>query len=501
MNGAEAFFVTLERAGIDTCFANPGTTELAMVEALGTTSIRPYLVLHESVASGAADGFARMARRPAATLLHLGPGLVNAASNIHNARRAGSAMLNVVGDHASHHLAFDAPLTSDIAAAAAFTEGWYGHSSSAASIGELAAQAVEATRAGRVATAVLAADHQTASGSVGQPSDATVSPYEGDADRAADLLAAGGALFLGGLALSGSNLQRVAAIAAGTGCRVFSETFPARFDRGAGSPILERLPYFPEQAAAALEGIQSLVLVGARSPVAFFAYPDAPQSLVPHQTTVYELAGTSGDASRALELLVDRLGGPVELADLVRVSRPAGPITATNIGVAIAAVQPAGSIVVDESTTAGLQYFSASGGSRPFSHLSLTGGSLGYGLPAAVGAAIACPDRPVIAFQSDGAGMYSLQALWTMARYALNVTVVIASNRLNRILRIEAWRAGTSGPITEELTDLAGLDWVKLAEGHGVAARRVSDASDLADAVQAAVAEPGPTLIEAEMEM
>ena len=360
-------------------------------------------------------------------------------------------------------------------------------------------------RSGKIATAIVATDHQIGPSRVGRPSEngspahnsSPAQTDEDEIDSAVTALRQGAALFLGGNALHGDALDYVQAIATGSGCRVVCETFPARLDRGVGRPAMERLPYFPDHALAALAGLPALVVIGTVAPVAFFEYPDTPSSLVPNEVSVI---APDGGCLAVLAALAERIGR-ASTAPVASTPLPvSGPITPATIGAAVAAAQPSGAIIVDEAATSGLPYFSASEMADPFSHLTLTGGSLGFGLPAAVGAAIACPERPVIAFQADGSGMYSLQALWTMARYQLNVTVVVASNRMYRILKIEGARAGIGGSVVDELTDISGLDWVKIAEGHGVSGERVVDATQLHAAITRAVDGAGPHLIEAVME-
>ncbi len=492
MNVAEAVVRTLATGGVDTWFANPGTTELAFVAALDAVAgVDPYLVLQEGVASGAADGYFRIAGRPAATLLHLGPGLANALANLHNARRAGSRVIGVVGDHTLAHAPYDPPLASDMPSIG-------GRMTRATTPHEAVDAAVAALGDDEPTTIVVPADlqegpatHRTAL----RPE--TVEP-SGDVGGAVEALASGPAtLLLGGRALSEAGLAAAARLRAGTGCRLIAETFPAKIERGVAVPVVDRLPYFPRPALDMLDGSEHLLLVGARSPVAFFGYPGLPHSLVPDGCAVVDVCVPEGDAVAALEELAAKLGD--RPAETPRTLPPAvsGPITPASLGGALARSVRPGSIVVDEANTAGLPFYEASHGSAPFTHLTLTGGSLGFGLPAAVGAAIAAPNRPVLAFEADGAGMYTLQALWTMARYDLDVTVLVASNRQYRILRYEAARAGLEG--AAELTDIDGLDWVALARGHGVDATAVEDAAALERALSSDVR--GPRLVEARMEV
>jgi acetolactate synthase-1/2/3 large subunit len=510
VNGAEALTRTAAAAGVELCLANPGTTEMQLVAALDSVpGVRAVLGLFEGVCTGAADGYARMTGRPALTLLHLGPGFANGIANLHNARRAHSPVVNLVGDHASWHLAADAPLTSDIESLARPVSTWVRSAASAKELAGDAAAAIAAARSapGGVATLVVPQDRQW------EEADGPARPIAPDPPRppedvalaaAADALRAGAgtALFLGGAALSETGVRAAARVAAATGCRVLHETFFARLERGAGLPALERLPYFPEQAAQTLASLRHVVLVGAREPVAFFGYREGSSRLLPEGTQVVELAAADTDAEAALAQLGERLGGgEATTLPAERPARPTGELGVASLGQALAALQPEGAIVIDEGATSGLAWFALAAGAARHSVLSLTGGAIGQGLPCAVGAALACPDRKVVALQADGSGMYTLQALWTAAREGLDVVAVVCANRAYRILQAELGRAGIAepGPQALALTDLTRpeLDWVSLARGLGVPGRRVETADALCDALDRAFAEPGPALIEA----
>lgn len=514
MTGAESLLRTIAAAGVDTCFANPGTTELPLVRALDEVSvIRPVLGLFEGVCTGAADGYGRMTGRPALTLLHLGPGLANGLANLHNARRAGVPIVNLVGDQATWHLAKDAPLTSDIRSLAGTVSRWVRIAASSEALAADGADAIAAASAGAVATLIVPSDCQwgPADGFV-QPRPATAPQPVPDhvIEEAVQGLRSGGpgVLLLGGAALSEAGLHAAARIAAAAAdCRLVAETFLPRVERGSPLPALERLPYPPEQATAALAGVSTLVLAGARSPVTFFGYPGLPSSTVPPETAVVTLAAAPQDAPQdvvdALAQLADRLGATAAAAAPAppAQTRPSGPLTSEALAAAIAACQPEGAVIVDESPTSGFGYFPLASGSPPHTYLGHTGGALGQGLPCAAGAAIACPDRPVIALQADGSGMYTVQALWTHARESLNVTTVLCSNRSYRVLQIELARVGetTPGPASKGLLDLSSpiLDWVRLAEGMGVPARRAKTADELVEVLGWGLEEPGPHLIEA----
>jgi acetolactate synthase I/II/III large subunit len=514
MNGAESLLRAARAAGLETCFANPGTTELPLVRALDRVAgIRAVLGLFEGVCTGAADGYGRMSRHPALTLLHLGPGLANGLANLHNARRAGTPIVNLVGEQATWHRACDAPLTSDIPSMAALVSGWVRTATSSQALAGDVADAIAAAAAGRVATLILPSDCQQGPGTElvslpPLPSPDRVADHAVEA--AAKALSSPGpaALLLGGPALSEAALRAAARVAMATGSRLVVETFPARLERGRGLPDLQRLPYRPQQARATFEGTERVVLVGAREPVTFFGYPGQPISILPETAVALTLAAAPQDANEdatdALVRLADRLGAPTEpmgLAVPPPPVRPSGSLTLESLAAAIAACQPEGAIVVDESVSSGFDYFPVAAGSSRHTYLCHLGGALGQGLPLAAGAAVACPGRPVIAFQADGSGMYTLQALWTCAREDLDVTTLICANHKYRILQLEL--ADTPehepGPVGASLLDLShpNLDWVRLAEGMGVPARRVTTADELVDALGWALADPGPHLIEA----
>ncbi|MCG5433226.1 acetolactate synthase large subunit [Mycobacterium sp. MYCO198283] len=507
MRGAEALVRTLVDHGVDVCFANPGTSEMHVVAALDTVGgLRGVLALAEGVATGAADGYARIADRPAAVLLHLGPGLGNGLANLHNARRAGVPLLAVIGDHATSHKRYDAPLESDIDAVAGTVAGWVRRTGRPRDIGADAAAAVAAAATGAVAALILPADVCWSDGA--EPAGPAVAASPAHPDDAAVRTAATAlrsgdpaVLLIGGDATREPGLSAAARIAAATGAQLLCETFPARLQRGAGLPPVERLGYFAEAAAAQLAGVRRLVLAGARSPVSFFAYPGRPSDLVPEGCDVHVLAAR-GAATAALTALADEVarGVAAPLAPARRPALPTGPLTAAAIADAVGALLPERAIVVDESNTAGLALPAATAGAPQHDWLTLTGGAIGYGLPAAVGAAIAAPDRPVLALQADGSAMYTLPALWTQARERLDVTTVLYDNRSYDILRVELARVGASGgERANALFDLGrpDLDFVRLAEGMGVPARRAVTANEFVDALRAALAEPGPHLIDA----
>ncbi|BAX94609.1 acetolactate synthase large subunit [Mycobacterium shigaense] len=509
MNGAQSLISTLVEAGVDVCFANPGTSEMHFVAALDTVAqMRGVLTLFEGVATGAADGYARMAGRPAAVLLHLGPGLGNGLANLHNARRAHVPMVVVVGDHATYHKKYDAPLESDIDALAGSVSGWVRRTATAADVAIDAAEAIAACKAGPyISTLILPADVSWSEGAV-PAAPAPAQPPVADpllAPEVAEVLRSGEptVIMVGGDATRAPGLVAAARIAAATGARLLCETFPTRLERGAGVPAVDRLAYFAEAAAGQLDGAKHLVLAGAKSPVSFFAYPNTPSDLVPAGCDVHVLAGHSG-AADALTTLADELapGTTAPVAAPSRPQLPTGALTSVSAADVIGALLPERAIVVDEANTSGLLLPQATAGAPAHDWLTLTGGAIGYGIPTAAGAAVAAPDRPVLCLESDGSAMYTISGLWTQAREKLDVTTVIYDNSAYDILRIELQRVGAGsapGPKALDLLDLSRptIDFVKISEGMGVPARRVSTAEEFAEALRAAFAEPGPHLIDA----
>ena len=533
MNGAQALIASLTGAGVDVCFMNPGTSEMHFVAALDAVpQMRGVLALFEGVATGAADGYARIVGRPAAVLLHLGPGLANGLSNLHNARRAGTPVLVIVGAHATGHVRYDAPLQSDIEALARTVSGWVHTSGTTRDLAHDAMRALAAARRGQIATLILPADVSWTDGGTlaparpdpsarptnpTQPTNLThpASPAHpvqhnmsttvdgSQAAIVAGLLSSQALLFLGGKALSERGLRAASRISVATGARLLAETFPTRMERGAGLPAVDRLAYLAEQAEAQLAGIAHLILAGARSPVSFFAYPGQASDLVPAGCSVTVLADRDQDAEAALERLADLVAPgaqPVLAAPAVRPAEP-GPLTAISLANTIAASLPEGAIVSDEANTSGFALPTALTGAARHSLLTLTGGSIGQGLPVATGAAIAAPDRPVLCVEADGSAMYTIQALWTQAREQLNVTTVLINNAAYAILRMELARtaAGQAGERAARMLDLSGPtpDFTAISAGFGVPAVRVTTAEDLDWEVRRSYAEPGPHLIEA----
>nr|WP_217345161.1 acetolactate synthase large subunit [Noviherbaspirillum sp. L7-7A]MBV0879388.1 acetolactate synthase large subunit [Noviherbaspirillum sp. L7-7A] len=514
MNGADALCDTLLAAGVDTCFANPGTSEMHFVAALDRKpQMRCVLGLSEGVVTGAADGYARMADKPAATLLHLGPGLANGLANLHNARRANSPVVNIVGDHATYHLQYDAPLTTDIEMLARPMSHWVKTVPDADHVSAFAAEAVAQARsaAGRIATLILPAD------AAWNTTEAPLQPQRDVAPRrhvapermrdAVQAIRSGKrvVLMLSGLALREQALRTAGRIASACGVRLLAQQSNARLERGAGRLEIERVPYPVDQALAALQDVDCLILLGAVEPVAFFAYPGKPSRIAPAHCTVLELAAPGDDLPHALAWLADELDVPADLAlDLPAVARPALPSGALNpvaIATALAALMPEQAILCDESVSSGRSLFQYTRNLPPHDYLQLTGGAIGLGLPMAAGAAIACPGRKVISLEADGSGMYTVQALWTQARESLDVVTIIYANRAYAILHGELRQVGAGEPGTNASRmlnlDQPALDWVRLAQGMGVEAVRVETAEAFGDALRAALGRRGPFLIEA----
>ncbi len=514
---AQALLRTLVDAGVDVCFTNPGTSEMHFVAALDAEPrMRAVLTLFEGVATGAADGYARMSGRPAATLLHLGCGLGNGLANLHNARKARVPLLNIVGDHAAGHAQYDTPLQSDIETVARNVSGWLRRSASSASLCGDALEALAAARSapGQVATLILPADvswgEAAEAADARRPSAPAPAPAPAVSEdlvrEVARALGAGrrAALLLGGRALREPLLRLAARIAARTGARLLGEVFPARMQRGAGLPVVERLAYLPELAAVQLAELDELVLLDAREPVSFFAYPGKAARLLPPGCRVRALAEAPCDLHEALERLVRQLdagSAPPLLQAAARPPRPRGALNARKVCQALGHLLPEDAIVVDEAQTSGVMLPAFTAGAPAHDLLALTGGAIGQGLPLALGAAVACPGRPVIALVGDGAAMYTPQALWSMAREGARVIAVVFNNRAYSILELELQRvgAGRARGRARAQFDLARpeLDFVRLAEGMGVSARRAATAPEFLAALEHALAHPGPHLIEA----
>ena len=509
MNGADLILSTAKANGISVCFANPGTTEIPLVVALDKVGgVRPVLCLYEGVCTGAADGYARMLDKTAMVLLHLGPGLANGTSNLHNARRAHTPIVTVVGQHSTWHLPFDPPLAMDIEAIASATAGWQRTCCSTDGLGQDLADAISAAYEGQGAVLIVPYDLQMKKTHEKVIKLGAQEIHAVDQARIED--SAGclrsypkTALVLGNKALRREGLIAAARIKETFSCDLLCEGFPARMERGAGLPDVSRIPYLPETAMDVLGHYEAFIFAGAEEPVAFFGYDGVPGHLLKIGQKRLHLVEPHKDATKALVCLAEVLGAPATpskniLSQPIKPSMPTGTLSGDKACAVLAALQPDGAIVVDESITNSIWYYPLTAGVPPFTLLTLTGGSLGLGPACAVGAAIACPDRPVINIQADGSAMYTVQALWTQAREHLNVTTLIFSNRSYDILKFELARFGvhTLGPAASRLTDLAGIDWVCLGKAMGVASVAVNTAEELSAWLSNALDEDGPHLIQ-----
>jgi acetolactate synthase I/II/III large subunit len=515
MNGAESLVRTLVAGGVDVCFANPGTSEMHFVAALDRVEgMRCVLGLFEGVVTGAADGFFRMKGTPASTLLHLGPGLANGLANLHNAKKANSGIVNIVGQHATYHIAYNAPLTSDIEGLARPMSAWVRTSPDAKSVSADGAAAIAAAKSSppQIATLILPADTawNEADGIAEAPVESQRANYSSQAvDNAAKVLRAGGAqnlLLVTGSALTEKGLALAQQIAGKTGCKVMGQTYNPRMARGKGRFAIDRIPYVIEQALPILKDFKNIVLVEANDPVAFFAYPNKPSMLKPEGCEVHRMTTGAENSVAALEALAGALGAKAQDAQpqkMVELAKPTGALTHASIAQALAMAIPENAIVVDESVTTGRGFFPPTAAAAPHDWLQNMGGSIGFSTPVATGAAVACPDRKVICMVGDGSAMYTLQSLWTQAREGLNVVTIVFANRIYQILRGEFDGVGAGEPGQRALDmlkiDRPALDFVALAKGMGVPGRAVTSVDDFVKALADAVAEPGPRLIEVQM--
>jgi acetolactate synthase-1/2/3 large subunit len=510
MNGAESLVRTLLACGVDTCFANPGTSEMHFVAALDKVpGMRCVLGMAETVVTGCADGYGRMAGKPAATLLHCGPGFANAISNVHNARRANTPMLNIVGDHATYHRPFDAPLTADTEGLARAVSNWVLTSTSSSRVGADAAAGVRAARTppGQIATLILPADTAwNEGGEVASPlpvaAPAAVAPET--LQSIVRTLRSGepAMLVLSGEALSEAGLAAANRVAHATGAKLRTPTQIARMARGRGRVPVDRIPYVVDSALELLSSIRHVILVGAKPPTAFFAYPGKPSLVTSPSASTHVLARPEQDAVAALQCLADELNAPKRVPIAESNTKPqmaTGKFEPAAFAHTLAALLPENCIVAEDAVTSGRALFGPTSMAVPHDWLQITGGAIGHGFPCATGAAVASPGRKVVCLQADGAGMYSLQSLWTQAREKLDVVNVVFANRIYKILQGELMAVGAQpGPTSNALFDLARptLDWVKLAEGMGVEATHVENLEGFADTFKAASARRGPFLIE-----
>lgn len=516
MNCAELILRKFAELGVDTCFANPGTSEMHFVSALDRVQhIRCVLGLAETVVTGAADAYGRISGKPALTLLHTGPGLANGLSNLHNAKRGPVPLINVVGDHATYHLSLDAPLTTDVVALARPMSHYVQTYGSPRQVAEQTAKAVEHSLegGGRVVSLILPADIAWSAApeqpikpkAKSQSTGGTANAGEDLVEEAARALLSGKrALVLIGGNLNADLLELAGRIAAKTGARVASEVFPTRLAHGAGRPVVERMPYLPEAMHAFLTDVEELVLLGAAPPVTFFAYPEVDSEVVPGCCRIHQLAGADDDPAEALAALDRVLGtraGEFRRWDRCLSKPESGQLTPISLAQVLSGLIPEGAILIDESLTSGAHLFSECAASRPHDWLFTTGGSIGWGLPAAVGAAIAAPDRKIIALVGDGSAMYSIQALWSLAREKLNAIAIVLANREYAILKMEysRMRAVTMGENAQQMMSIENpaICFTDIAQGLGVGAARASTAEEFEIALRNALAADGPSLIEA----
>ena len=511
-NGANALINTLINSGVDTCFTNPGTSEMHFVAALDGTDMRAVLTLFEGVATGAADGYARIANKPAATLLHLGCGLGNGLANLHNARKARVPMVNIIGDHAIYHKQYDAPLESDIETVARNVSSWIRTSQSTEQVGQDAAEAIAVAQnpPAQISTLILPADVSWGEG--GKAEDAVAPPApdlapEQVISQIADVLRKKGkktAFLLGRRVLMEEGLVAASKIAEKTGAKLFTEVFPTRLERGAGLPPVERIAYLAEMATVQLTGYDHLIIVDTKEPVSFFAYPGKKSYLVPDSCKVHHLVEPHQDAVGTLQALVSAVDADATAPRIQQEERPklpSGKLNAGKVCQALGALMPENAIISDEAQTSGVKLPFFTAGAPRHDVLTLTGGAIGQGLPVAVGAAIAGGNRPVIALVGDGTAMYTIQALWTIVREKLDVTTIIFNNRSYAILNIELERVGaeSAGPKAKSQLDLSQpqIDFVSMAKGMGMPAVQVKTAKELNKALKKAFDEPGPHLIDA----
>ncbi|MBV9994001.1 MAG: acetolactate synthase large subunit [Caulobacteraceae bacterium] len=511
MNGADTLIETLIENDVTACFANPGTSEMQFVSALDRQpAMRPVLCLFEGVATGAADGYGRIAGKPACTLLHLGPGYGNGLANLHNARRAFTPIVNVIGDHATYHRRYDAPLASDIAAIAGANSVWVKSAEGPDQVADLAAEAVGASYGppGGSASLILPADCAWSPAVLAARPKAIrrgKSHPDGTAVEAVArrMKAAKKPVLVLGQGACGEAALAAAARLATLGVRILTDTFIGRQPRGAGRFLPDRMMYFGEQALEDLAGVDLMALVETDPPAAFFAYPGRPSLLVPEGCETTVLASREQDGAAAISMLAEALGAPAS-GPVQPLERPAprpGVLTPSTVGAAVGRHLPEGAIVCDDGVTASQPILNATRSAPPHDWMALTGGAIGLGIPMSIGAAVAAPGRKVISLNGDGAAMYTPQGLWTLAREGLDVTVIIFANRNYRVLNIELGRtgAGNPGPAAAKLLSLDDprIDWLSLAKGLGVPATRCDDADAFETAFARAMAEPGPRLIEA----
>lgn len=509
MNGAESLVRSLVAAGVDHVFTNPGSTEMEIIKEFDAVpGFKPVLGLFEGVCTGAADGYARMTGKPAATLLHVGPGLANGLANLHNAKRAYSPVVNMAGDYPSYHAPHDPLLASNLEGLAGAMSGWVRRATSSAGLGQDVADAVTAAQQGQVATLIIPQDATW--GDDGAPITAPAALARPRAsDQEIEKIAATIAddetaiLLVNGSGLSARGLAAANRIVTKTGCRLMVEVFASKMARGAGRGYFGPLPGDQPIALETLGSAGNVVLAGTKPPVAYLAYEGYPSLLIPAGVPTHVIAGPADDAEGALEALADALDAkaPGQSYESAIPDKPTGALNPKSVGMAIGALLPENAIVSAETTTSGGPIFGFTRGAAPHDWLGLTGGSIGMAIPLATGAAVACPDRKVLCIQSDGGGMYTNQALWTHAREKLDIVTVILTNRRYKILEHEYFKTGanTLGPKAETLFDIGNpdIDWAHLATGMGVEGHRAETAEEFTTLLEQALAGDGPQLIDA----
>ncbi|HOV91209.1 MAG TPA: acetolactate synthase large subunit [Syntrophorhabdaceae bacterium] len=511
--GAEALIKTAVDAGIKVCYANAGTTEIPILLALDRyPEIKTVLCLFEGVCTGAADGYGRMTGSPAMTLLHLGPGFANGIANLHNARRAQTPLLNIIGQHSTWHIPADPPLNMELEALVKTASDWVRTNNNPDIISRDTIDAIHTAYGNKTASLIIPHNHQTAlfnhkieilpeikKETIDMKNIEYVAYEMGRANKVA--------LLLGGGALRKKGLEIVKRIQSKTGCYILTETFPGYIDRGGGLPYVEKIPYFPEGAKDLLSPFELVVLVGAKEPVTFFGYEGIDSYLITKDQKKVYLCNEKHDIYTAMEYLAEALetgnkyyARKTVAPDKLRSNMPTGKLTPDKLSHIVAALQPEDAIIVDEGLTSFFAYYSLSAGQSPHTVLTITGGAIGYGMPCAIGAAMACPERPVINVQADGSALYTVQALWTQAHESMNIKTLICSNRSYNILKIELGRAGITHPGKSSLSlmdiDKPYVDWVKIARGFGIKAVSVETAEDLTKEFKNALIEKGPHLIE-----
>lgn len=515
VTGAVSLVNTLADNGVNICFANPGTSEMHFLAALDNPRMKSVLCLYEGVCTGAADGWYRMKDAPASTLLHLGPGLANGLSNIHNAKRASSGMVNIVGEHSASHLKYDPPLTSDIEGIARPLSHWVRRAESSTTIAWDTASAVAkaSEHPGQIATLILPGDTAWQDAGEGRvPAKAVArraAPDVARVDQVAMVLRSGEPtlLILGNKATRGRALELAGKVAAATGCRLGSQFFTARIERGAGRTPLERIPYAVPLGQAFLKDFKHIVTLETREPVAFFSYPDQPSLLKAPGTMVHSLVDVDEDSTLGLEMLVEALGlkdAPGLVQERIEAAAPSGALTPETIAQALSAALPENAILVDESLTTGRQTMGLTMGARPHDLINNMGGSIGYGTPVATGAALACPDRRTFCMVGDGSAMYTIQSLWTQAREGLPITTIIFANNQYAILKAEYTNMGagvTPGPQAMAMIDIdrPTIDWVAMAKSMGVPGVQVASAEDFHREMARSAQMDGPCLIEVKL--